>query len=140
MSLLVLAGYAAVAVAYFGRGLLPHPGAKLIGFDPSGVQRDPEFFVWSFAWWPHAIGDWTDPFVTHALYAQVGVNLAWTTSVPALALAFSPVTVLFGPVVAFNVAALLLPALSAFTAFWLCRLPDRLAVGVALRRLSVRVL
>jgi hypothetical protein len=114
--LLVLFGYTAISFAYFGWRLLPHPGRRVIG---SG--HDPQEFIWSFAWWPHAIGSWTNPFVTHAMYAPSGINLAWTPSAPGLALAFSPVTVLFGPVAAFNVAALLLPALSAWTAYLLCR-------------------
>ena len=47
------------------------------------------------------------------------------TSVPAVAVAFSPVTLLFGPSVAYNVAALLLPTLAAWTAFLLCRYVTR---------------
>jgi hypothetical protein len=50
-----------------------------------------------------------------------GVNLAWTTSVPGLAFPFAPLTLVFGPVVAYNVAAVLMPALDAWTAFLLCR-------------------
>jgi hypothetical protein len=41
--------------------------------------------------------------------------------VPGLAVAFSPITLLFGPVAAYNVAATLLPALAAWTCFLLCR-------------------
>src|SRR5581483_9130191 len=115
-SALVLAGYTAIAFGYFGVRLLSHPGRYLLG---SGI--DPQIFVWDFAWWPHAIGTWTNPFVTHALYAPSGINLAWVTSVPGLALAFSPLTEIFGPTVAYNVAALLLPALAAWTAYLLCR-------------------
>ena len=50
-----------------------------------------------------------------------GVNLAWTTSVPGLAVLFAPVTLLAGPVAAYNVAAVLMPALAAWTCFLLCR-------------------
>jgi hypothetical protein len=77
--------------------------------------------VWSFAWWPHALAHLTSPFVTHALYVPGGINLTWTASSPGLALALSPVTVLFGPTVAYNVAAILLPALAVWTAYLLCR-------------------
>jgi len=114
----VLTGYAAISFLYFGWRLLPHPGRYLVG-GPN--QRDPEIFIWSFAWWPHAIGHFTNPFVTHVIYAPTGINLMWTTAVPGLALAFSPVTVLFGPDVGYNVAALLLPALAAWCAYRLCR-------------------
>jgi hypothetical protein len=118
--LAVLLGYTALSCAYFGRALLPHPGRTLVGTDSSGVG-DADIFVWSFAWWPHALGSATNPFVTHAIYAPHGVNLAWTASAPGLALAFSPLTVLVGPDVSYNVAALLAPALSAWTAFLLVR-------------------
>jgi len=114
--LLALLGYAAVSFAYFGWRLLPHPGRVLTGFG-----NDNQIYVWSFAWWPHAIGSWTNPLVSHALYAPDGVNLAWTLTVPGLALVFSPLTAAAGPVVAYNVAALLMPALGAWTAYLLCR-------------------
>ena len=114
----VLFVYTAISCAYFGWRLLPHPGRELVG---ASGNHDPEIFVWSFAWWPHAILTWTNPFVSHAVYAPTGINLAWVTTVPGLAVAFSPVTLLFGPSVAYNLAAVLLPALSAWTAYLLCR-------------------
>ena len=62
-----------------------------------------------------------EPVRLHAIYAPDGINLAWATTVPGLALPFAPVTILFGPVVAYNLAALLMPALGAWTAYLLCR-------------------
>lgn len=118
----MLLGYLAISVAYFGARVLPHPGRLLIG---SFNQSDAEIFVWSFAWWPHAILHGTNPFVPHVVYAPTGINLAWVTSVPGLAIAFAPITLLFGPGVSFNVAALLMPALSAWTGFLLCRYVTR---------------
>ena len=115
-NLIALLGYAAISFGYFGWRLLPHPGRSILG-----LGHDPEISIWSFAWWPHALGSGTNPFVTHALYAPTGTNLAWTPSAPGLALVFSPLTVLFGPVASYNVAALLLPALAAWTAYLLCR-------------------
>ena len=112
----VLLGYASVSFAYFGWRLLPHPGRPYVG-----QGRDPQIFIWSFAWWPHAILHGQNPFVTHAIFAPDGLNLTWATSVPGLAIAFSPLTLLFGPTASYNVAALLMPALAAFTAYLLCR-------------------
>jgi hypothetical protein len=112
----VLLGYVFVAFAYFGWRLLPHPGRPYIG-----EGRDPQIFIWSFAWWPHAILHGQNPFVTHAIFAPDGINLTWATSIPGLALAFSPLTLMFGPTASYNVAALLMPALAAFTAYLLCR-------------------
>jgi hypothetical protein len=105
-----------LSFAYFGARLLPHPGRDLVGYG-----RDPEIFVWSFAWWLHAIETFQNPFVSHAIYAPGGINLAWATTVPGLAVLFAPVTALFGPAVSYNLAAVLLPAAAAFTAYLLCR-------------------
>jgi hypothetical protein len=117
-SLAVLAVYAATSIVVFGWALWPHPGRAVIGLTSS---QDPEIFIWSFAWWSHAIGSLTNPFVTHAIYSPVGVNLTWTASGPGLGLVFVPLTSLVGPTVAYNVAMLALPALGAWTAFLLCR-------------------
>jgi hypothetical protein len=113
---LVLAGYTAVAFAYFGARLVSHPGRDLLG-----TGRDPQIFVWAFAWWLHALETWQNPFYSHAIYAPDGVNLVWATTVPGLALLFTPLTALFGPAASYNVAAMLAPAVSAFTAYLLCR-------------------
>ncbi len=112
----VLLGYVTIAFLYFGLRLLPHPGRAILG-----TGRDPQIYIWSFAWWPHAIGAWENPFFTHAIYAPDGINLAWTTTVPGLAVLFAPLTLLVGPTASYNVAAMLMPALSAFTAYLLCR-------------------
>jgi hypothetical protein len=111
----VLAGYAAISFAYFGWRLLPHPGRVVFGNENAPI------YIWSFGWWRHAVGSGINPLVSHALYAGSGVNIAWTPSAPGLALVFSPLTALVGPVAAYNIAGVLLPALAAWTAYLLCR-------------------
>src|SRR5215204_4359377 len=111
----VLAAYTAISFLYFGIRLLPHPGRSYVG-----EGADPEIFIWSFAWWPHAILNGENPVVTHAIWAPDGIDLAWATSIPGLALALAPLTLAAGPVVAYNVAAILMPALAAWTTFLLC--------------------
>ncbi len=113
---LVLLGYAAVSFAYFGWPIAAHPERDILG-----AGRDPQIFIWSFAWWPHALAAGTNPFFSRVIFAPDGINLAWTTTVPALALVFSPLTLLVGPVASYNVAALLMPALAAWSAYLLCR-------------------
>jgi hypothetical protein len=108
--------YLAISFGYFGFRVLPDPREEYIGFGD-----DPFIFVWSFGWWPHALGNAENPFHTDALWAPDGLNLAWITTVPALSLAYAPVTLLVDAVVAYNLAALLAPVLAALTAFWLCR-------------------
>lgn len=109
-------GYTAISFAYWGWALMPDPSGTLVG-----SKQDPLIFVWAFEWYPHALLSWTNPLFTDALFVPDGINLAWTATVPALAYAFTPVTLLFGPAVAYNLAAVLLPALAAWTAYLLCR-------------------
>ncbi len=111
----VFAGYAVVSAVFYGLRALPH-----LGRTPIGKTHDPEIFVWAFAWWPHAISSFTNPFVSHAVFAPEGVNLAWTTTVPFLAAAFWPVTAIVGPVASYNLAVIVLPAVAASTMFCLC--------------------
>src|SRR5579863_3510110 len=108
--------YLAVSFAYFGLPVFSHFGSEFIG---SG--SDPQLFAWAMAWWPHAIGAGENPFVSHALWTPAGSDLAWTTAVPGLALPLAPVTLAAGPIAAYNLAALLLPAAAALGAFALCR-------------------
>ena len=109
--------YLVLAFCFLGIRVAAHPERDVIG----GLFTDPQIFVWSFAWWPHAILHGLNPFYTHQIWAPDGFNLAWATSVPGLAIAFAPLTLLFGPVLAYNVASIVMPALAAWTAFVLCR-------------------
>jgi len=111
-----LALYTAVAFLAFGLRLLTDPTSDYVG-----GGYDPQVFIWAFGWWPHAILHGENPFVTHAVWAPDGINLAWTTTVPGLALLFSPLTLAVGAIASYNVAAVLMPALAAWTAFLLCR-------------------
>src|SRR5262249_11626208 len=115
-NLAVLGGYILLAFAFFGTRLAGHPGRDLLGHG-----TDPQIFVWSFAWWLHALESWQNPFYSHAIYAPSGINLVWATSVPGLSLLFPPLTALLGPAASFNTAELLLPAVSAWTGYVLCR-------------------
>ena len=108
-------GFLTLSLATFGWPLADHPGRAILG-----RGRDPQIFVWAFAWWPHALLTWQNPFVSHAIFAPDGIDLAWTTTVPALALAFAPLTLLAGPVASFNAAEILMPALSAWCAYLFC--------------------
>lgn len=115
-TLITLVGFAVLAFVYLGLRLLIEPGSHFLGYG-----TDPKTFIWCFGWWPFAILHGLNPFVSSALWAPSGVNLAWTASIPGLALLFSPLTLLVGPVDSFNIAAVLVPALDAWAAFLLCR-------------------
>jgi hypothetical protein len=112
---LALVAYAGIAFLYFGLRIVLRGNGAYVGH---GI--DPQIFIWSFAWLPHAVLHGENPLITHAIWAPVGLNLTWTTSVPGLAVLFAPVTLLFGPLSAYNLAATLMPALAAWTCFLLC--------------------
>jgi hypothetical protein len=77
-------------------------------------------FIWALGWWPYALLHGLNPVVTHVIYAPGGMNLASGTSVPGAALVAAPVTLLVGPMVAFNLLSLFAPALGAWFAYRLC--------------------
>ena len=111
-----LGAYCLVSFLLFGLRLLVEPGWQYLG-----PQDDPQIAIWAFAWWPHAILNGQNPFVTPDFWAPSGFNLTWSTSLPGLALVFAPLTLAVGPVASYDVAAVLMPALAAWTAFLFCR-------------------
>ena len=86
-----------------------------------GTGYDPQFYVWALGWWPHAILNGENPFVTYDVWPVTGVNLAWSVTVPALAISVAPLTLIAGPVIAYNLVAVAMPVVAAWTAFLLCR-------------------
>jgi hypothetical protein len=111
-----LLSYLALSVLFFGRGLLAHPTTVYIGLGP-----DPQQHIWFMAWWAHAISYHLNPFLTTAIWAPPGVNLAWTTDFPLATVLLYPITRLCGPTVSCNVLHLIAPPLAGWSAFVLCR-------------------
>ncbi|MGO9817521.1 MAG: hypothetical protein ACLPJJ_09515 [Acidocella sp.] len=122
----------AVALYAAAAWVVVQHGASLTGMI-SGGGSDPLIFIWSFAWWPSAMAHHLNPFFTHLVWQPEGLNLAWITSVPTLALLAAPVTLAFGPVLAFNLCNLAAPVLAACAAYALClylaRRPDAALLG-----------
>lgn len=83
---------------------------------------DPSEEVWWLAWLPWALLHGHNPFFTTALYSgSGGVNALANTSTMFPALLLSPITLLLGPIAAFNVAGTLAPVASAYCMFLLAR-------------------
>ncbi|WP_322758962.1 hypothetical protein [Frankia sp. Cr2] len=110
----VLAGFCALSVALFWDGWTGL-GSRVYG------GGDAILFSWYLAWTPYAISHGLDPFVTHFLNAPDGVNIMWSTGVPLLGVVAAPITVLAGPLVAFQVLTTLAPALSGWVMFLVMR-------------------
>jgi hypothetical protein len=109
--------YAALSLGLFGEPIVLHLGSRIIASD----TIDSSQFMWFFAWWPHALLHGLNPFVTHAMFVPTGFNLTWSTAMPGPSILLSPVTLAFGPIVTWNILQLAAPALSAWTAYVLCR-------------------
>jgi hypothetical protein len=108
-----LALYAALAVGFIDHGVSV---TRYI----AGQGSDPYAFIWFMAWWPWALAHHVNPFFTTLVWQPVGVALSWVTAVPLLALVGTPVTLLGGPVLTYNLFIIVAPVLSAWFAYRLC--------------------
>ncbi len=109
--------YLALSIVLFGIPVIGHLGSHIVAVN----DLDPSTLMWFLGWWPHALLHGLNPFVTHAMLYPDGYNITWSTSMPLPSLVLAPITLAFGPAVSWNVLQLLAPALSAWTAFLLCR-------------------
>ena len=75
--------------------------------------------IWAFAWWPYALLHKINPFITTAILAPAGTNLTKLNVRPRLSLLFAPLTLMYGSVVSYNIAAIFSAAFAAWTAYFL---------------------
>ncbi|HUY20542.1 MAG TPA: hypothetical protein VMV15_15115 [Candidatus Binataceae bacterium] len=115
-SLVAFAIYLAIAIALLDRGLI---GARVPQY--LGTGTDPPMLMWFLKWWPYAIAHRLNPFWTHMVWAPMGVNLAWTTCVPLLAMVSAPIQSAFGLITAYNTLVTVAMPAAALCAFILCR-------------------
>jgi len=114
--LTALSLYFLISTLIFGLPFISGPGRIHVGH-----LYDPAQMIWCMEWWPYAILHRMNPFITHVVWAPDGFNLTWSASVPALSMLFSPVTLFFGPLASYNLAAIAGPAFSGWAGFLLCR-------------------
>ncbi len=104
---LVGAVYVALAVAVYWHVWSTHPATV------TQVGGDQYSNMWFLAWLPFAVAHLHNPFFSNFANFPNGVNLLTNTSSLFLSTLFSPVTVLWGPVAAFNAVGTLSLAGSA---------------------------
>jgi hypothetical protein len=122
---LALALFLALALAALRPGLFT-------GHDTIvGNTGDPSIFIWSLQWVPLALSHHLNPLLTDYLHYPSGANLMWNTSILFPALVLTPVTDLFGPIVSYNVLAVLGMSLSGWCAFLAVRRYSRRWVSAA---------
>ncbi len=110
-----LALYFALTILLLDRGLIGHPGYYI------GRGTDPPQTMWFFKWWLFSISHGLNPFITDWVWAPLGINLAWTAFLPLPSLISIPLQVTVGEPGTYNIIAMLMPPLAAFSAFLLCR-------------------
>lgn len=108
--------YLSFSIFVFGRVLFGDFRTSYIG-----LPSDPTLMMWFLVWWPHAIVNALNPFITRAIWAPLGSNLVWQTSIPLASVSAAPPTVTLGPVATFNALCLLSLPLNAWCAFIICR-------------------
>lgn len=85
------------------------------------TSEDPNFYTWSLRWWPYALSHGLNPLFSNQIGAPAGFNLAWTTTVPPVALLAAPITALAGPVASLNLLTIAAPPLCGWLAFVVLR-------------------
>jgi hypothetical protein len=115
--LLALAIYLVVFILGFCLSLISNLDRPVVG----QVEVDPNFYIWAWRWWVYAAEHLTNPLYSHQIGAPAGYNLAWATTSPPVALLMAPITLLFGPSMAFNLTLVLAPPTAAWAAFVLAR-------------------
>jgi hypothetical protein len=111
--LLALLIYLAVFIVGFCLPLVRHLGVPQVGQN----SIDPNFYIWSWRWWPYAIAHGLNPLYSRQIGAPGGYDLAWATTAPTAALAMAPVTLLLGPIVSFNLTVVLAAPVAGWAAF-----------------------
>jgi len=115
--LVALAAYTAAWLSTTGAPMLNHLSHAHL----DQASMDPNFYTWCLRWWPYALGHGHNPLFTHVIGAPAGHSLAWVTTVPPIALLATPVTLIAGPITAFNIVTAIALPLAAWAAFVLCR-------------------
>lgn len=108
--------YFLISIGYFGFPTLAHIQTRYVG-----TGFDPLYFIWCLYWLPYALIHHLSFFFTRYMWAPQGMNLSWANQIPALSFIFSPLTLLFGPIVANNLIAIISPVLSSFFAYILIK-------------------
>ena len=114
-ALYAFALYLTLSIIVFGRGLFGYFSDFYFG-----IGVDPGLMMWSLVWWPHALAHDLNPFLTKIIWAPLGFNLTWSTTITLASLLFAPLTLTIGPVATYNVLCLMSLPIDALCAFILC--------------------
>jgi hypothetical protein len=84
--------------------------------------RDAAAYVWGFWWLARQVTHLGDPWATSYLAAPVGTELAYHTLMPLPDALMTPVTLVFGPSVSYNLLSIICPGLLCYAMYRAARL------------------
>ncbi len=111
----ILAGVIYLLIMIILTGMIAHS----LTSNMFNESPDPNVYIYFLKWWPWAILHGHNPFLVHGLTYPNTYNAAWMTSIAGPALLATPVTLLFGPLVSWNLYMLLAPVAAALAMLWL---------------------
>jgi hypothetical protein len=114
----VIAGFLAIAVVMWWHVWVTGHPTTTVTCQCGDISEELGYLAWT----PYALAHLHNLFLSHAIYAgQGGANMLANTSNLLLGTLLAPVTWLFGPVAAFNVAVTLAPVASGWCFFLAAR-------------------
>jgi len=115
--LLVFFTYSILSLIVFSRSIAGEFSSYYLGRG----SHDPSLFIWFLKWWPYALRNHLNPFVTDLVWSPVGFNVTWTTPIPLAGVLLAPLTKVIGLLATYNLLMLSAPALAGIAAYALCR-------------------
>ncbi len=112
----------AVLLGYIGVGIAvtwPHV-TYLSGRLP--YTRDAGSYTWGFWWMARCVTHLTDPWTTNYLAAPIGASLGMHALMPLPGALLTPITLIFGPAVSYNLLSAIMPGLLAYAMYRAARL------------------
>ena len=118
-----LARHAALLLGFIVAGVvLTWPLATNLTDARLPATRDIGAYVWGFWWMARQVTHLANPWFTSLMAAPVGVPLGFHTLMPLPGLLLTPVTLIWGPSVSYNLLVLITPGLLCYTMYRAARL------------------
>jgi hypothetical protein len=111
-----MCGYLAAGVA------VTWPRASYLTSHRLPATRDAGAYVWCFWWVAHQVTHLASPWFTRAIAAPAGAQLGLHVLMPLEGMLLTPVTLLFGPSVSYNLLSAVIPGLLCYAAYRVARL------------------
>ena len=107
--------FCSISILCFGLHVILHLNTRFVGTGSDTIN-----YIWLFAWYPHALLTHLNIFLPKTIFYPTGVNLPRLNPIPGLSFLCLPITLLFGPIVSYNICTIFSPGLAAWTAYLLC--------------------